>query len=118
MAKRSRKVDAYIAAAPSEVQPKLRQVRKAILETAPDAVEGFSYRMPFYGYRGRLAWFACMNGYVGLYLRPPVIAEHTKELTGYVTTKSAVHIPTDRKMPIGLIKKLVRARVRMNEAEE
>ena len=41
-------VDAYIAAAPKEVQPKLREVRTAIREVAPAAVESISYGMPFY----------------------------------------------------------------------
>jgi uncharacterized protein YdhG (YjbR/CyaY superfamily) len=112
------KVDEYIASAPKEARAKLNEVRAAIREAAPLAVEGFSYRMPYYTYKGRLAWFGLQRGYVGLYLRPPVIAEHKKELASYFTTKSAVHLPLERKMPVGLVKKLVRARVKKNQAEE
>jgi hypothetical protein len=43
---------------------------------------------------------------------------HKNELTGYETTKSAVHLPLDRKIPVPLIKKLVKARMKINEAEE
>ncbi len=73
--------------------------------------------MPYYNYRGRLAWFGLQRAYVGLYLRPPIIEEHKSELAGYTTTKSAVHFPLDRKIPVPLIKKLVRARKKKNETE-
>jgi uncharacterized protein YdhG (YjbR/CyaY superfamily) len=111
-------VDAYIAAAPKEVQPKLREVRAAIMEVAPDAAESISYRMPYYRYKGRLAWFGLQRAHIGLYLRPPVIEEHKSELMGYETTKSTVRLPLDRKVPVPLIRKLVRARMKKNEARE
>jgi len=111
-------VESYILAAPKDVQAKLRAVRAAIKEVAPDASESISYRMPYYSYKGRLAWFGLQKAHIGLYLRPPVIEEHRRELAGYATTKSAVHLPLDRKIPVSLVKKLVKARVRMNEAAD
>ncbi len=93
-------------------------MRAAIREVAPDAAESISYRMPYYSYKGRLAWFGLHESHIGLYLRPPVIEEHKVELAGYVTTKSAVHLPLDRKVPVSLTKKLVRARMKKNEAED
>jgi uncharacterized protein YdhG (YjbR/CyaY superfamily) len=74
--------------------------------------------MPYYEYRGRLAWFGLQKAHIGLYVRPPVIEEHKSELAGYETTKSAVHLPLDRKIPVLLIKKIVKARMKKNEAEE
>jgi len=116
--KPSKSVDEYIAAAPKEVRAKLREVRAAIMQVAPDAAESISYRMPYYSYKGRLAWFGLQRAHIGLYLRPPVIAEHERELKGYETTKSAVHLSLDKKVPVSLIKKLVRARMKKNEAGE
>ncbi len=110
-------VEAYISAAPREAREKLRAVRAAIREAAPEAREGFSYRMPYYSHKGRLAWFGLHATHIGLYLRPPVVAEHKRELEGYQTTKSAVHLPLDRKVPVALVKKLVKARDKMNEVE-
>ncbi|MDD1770756.1 MAG: DUF1801 domain-containing protein [Methanomassiliicoccales archaeon] len=110
-------VDEHISAAPKEVQDKLREVRAAIMEAAPTARESISYRMPYYSYKGRLAWFGLFTKRIGLYLRPPLIEKHKQDLRGYITTKSAVHLPLDREMPIALIKKLVKARVKMNEDE-
>ncbi len=82
------------------------------------ARESISYKMPYYSYKGRLAWFGLQRAHIGLYLRPPVIEEHRKDLEGYVTTKSAVHLRLDRRIPVPLIKKLVKARMKINEAEE
>jgi uncharacterized protein YdhG (YjbR/CyaY superfamily) len=41
-------VDAYIAAAPKEVQSKLQELRAAIKAAAPKAEEQISYGMPYY----------------------------------------------------------------------
>ena len=112
------KIDAYISAAPKEVQGKLRQVRAAIKAVAPTAIENISYKMPYFDYKGRLAWFGLQTKHIGLYIRPPVIEEHKKELAGFGTTISAVHLPLDQKIPIPLIKKLVRARMKKNDAGE
>ncbi|MDA4124935.1 MAG: DUF1801 domain-containing protein [Thaumarchaeota archaeon] len=118
MNKAARNVDEYISAAPEEAQAKLREVRAAIRETAPTAHESISYRMPYYAYKGRLAWFGLHQAHIGLYVRPPVIEEHKNELAGYVTTKSAVRFPLNRKVPVALVMKLVKARMKKNEAEE
>jgi uncharacterized protein YdhG (YjbR/CyaY superfamily) len=117
MGRASKDVDGYIAAAPKDIRGKLKEVRAAIMKAAPDAAESISYKMPHYSYKGRLAWFGLHNGHIGLYLRPPVIEEHRKELAGYVTTKSAVHLPLEEGIPAALVKKLVRARMKINEVE-
>jgi uncharacterized protein YdhG (YjbR/CyaY superfamily) len=122
--KLAKDVDSYIAASPKDAQQKLREVRAAIREAAPDAVESISYGMPFYSYKGkrgiegRLCYFGLLKGNVGFYLRPPVIEEHTEELAEYASTKSALHFPLDGPIPVLLIKKLVRARMRIDEAGE
>ncbi len=116
-ADRSKEVDAYIASAPREARGRLKELRAAIKQVAPEAAESISYKMPHYSYHGRLVWFASMKGYVGLYLRPPVIAEHARQLAAYKTTKSAVQFPLDEKLPIPLIKKLVKARMQKNKSE-
>ena len=111
MKEKARDVDAYIAAAPKEAQAKLREIRAAIKAVAPQASESISYRMPCYD-KGRVAWFGLMKAHIGLYLRPPIIQEYKSELAGYATTKSAVRFPLDQKLPIALIKKLVKARMK------
>jgi uncharacterized protein YdhG (YjbR/CyaY superfamily) len=118
MKKASKDVDEYIARAPKEVQDKLQEIRVAIREAAPAAVESISYGMPYYDYKGRLAWFGLAKAHIGLYVRPPVVEEHKDELADYETTKSTVRFPLDKRIPVPLIKKLVKARMKKNEANE
>ena len=114
--KKPKDVDAYIAEAPREVRAKLKEMRTLIKSTAPEATEKISYGMPYYDYKGRLAYFSHWKTHVGLYVPTPVIEEHQSELEGYSTNKATVRFPLDRKLPVGLIKKLVKARMKKNEA--
>ena len=115
MNSRPKNVDSYISAAPKESRAKLQQLRRVIRAVAPKAKEGISYRMPYYDYHGALVWFAAFKSHIGIFLRPPVIAEHKRELKRYVTTKSTIHFPIDKPLPLALIKKLVRARLTKNK---
>jgi hypothetical protein len=73
-------VDAYIAAAPKEVRDKLKELRAIIKEAAPTAAERISCGMPYYDYKGRLAYFRLSKAHIGLYIPTPVIEEHKAEL--------------------------------------
>ncbi len=108
-------VDTYIQKAPKEVQGKLTEIRKAIRSAAPKAEEKISYGMPYYGYFGRLAYFSYAKKHIGLYVPPPIIENHKTLLSQYQTAKATVQFPLDRKIPVTLVKKLVKARARMNE---
>jgi len=115
-------VEAYIAKCPKKAQARLREVRKAILQAAPGAVEGIrqfgipsvAYPKHVHGvYDGVFVWYGLQSSYVGLYLRPPAIGNNKKALGGYVFTKSAVLLPIEGEIPAPLIKKLVKASVKI-----
>lgn len=111
-------VDEYIASAPKAVRTKLKELRAAIRKAAPAAEERISYGMPYYAYKGRLAYFAAFTRHIGLYIPTPVMEEHKSELRNYETAKATVRFPLDKKLPVGLIKKLVKARVEKNELKK
>lgn len=113
--KRAKDVDEYIANAPKESQAKLKELREAIRYAAPKAVERISYGMPYYGYKGRLAYFRLTKNHLGLYIPPPVIEEHKNELKEYETATATVRFSLDKKLPASLIKKLIKARVKIND---
>ena len=115
-APKAKTVDDYIASAPKDVQSKLKEIRKAIREAVPAADERISYGMPYYHHKGRLAYFSYWKSHIGLYIPTPIVAEHENELKAYKTTKATIQFPLDKKLPIALIKKLVRARVKKSEA--
>ncbi len=112
--KKPNNVKEYIELAPAHMRPSLNQLRALIKKIAPTAEERLSYGMPYYDYRGRLVYFAAQKDYVGLYIPPPIIANHAEELESYVTTKSAIHLPVN-KFPKSLITKLIKARMKHNE---
>ena len=111
-------VGSYIKAAAPEAQGKLRQLRQAISQAAPKAEEKLSYGMPYYHYLGRLAYFAAFKHHIGLYIPSPVVAEYKKELKGYVTAMATIRFPMEKPIPVALVKKLVKARMRNNEAKK
>lgn len=111
-------VGAYIAAAPRHTQATLRQLRAAIREAAPEAEEHISYGMPYYAHKGRLAYFGLSQNHIGLYIPTPVIEEHQKALAHYETARATVRFPLGKKLPVALIKKLVKARLKKNEARQ
>lgn len=113
--KRAKDVDEYIVNAPEDLQSRLKEIRKIIKSSAPKAEEKISYGMPYYGYKGRLAYFSYFKEHIGLYLTPPIIEDHRRELKDYETAKATVRFPNKEKLPLALIKKLVKARVRMND---
>jgi uncharacterized protein YdhG (YjbR/CyaY superfamily) len=117
-------VDAYIAKAPREVQGRLKEVRAAIQEAASGATERTDYfQMPGYSYEGydydgMFVWFSfkklsSKGLYVRLHVRPPVIQNHKEEVSGFLTTKAIVSFPADKPMSMGLVKKLVKASVKV-----
>ena len=116
-------VDAYIARAPPGVRKNLETLRKTIRSVVPDSTEVISYQMPGYSYpgyrfKGMFVWFGLQSGHIGLYLRPPTIENHRRELAKYGTTKSAVHLPLDGQIPTRLVQKLVRASLRIMKDEK
>lgn len=108
-------VEEYVASAPKNIQPKLQALRNAIKQVAPNAEERISYSMPYYSYKGRLAYFSFTKSHIGLYIPPPVIRDHAKELEMYETATATVRFPLDEELPFPLIEKLVKARMKINE---
>lgn len=117
-------VDEYVASAPDDAQPKLREVRAAIRGAAPDAVESISYGMPFYSFKGeagfkaRLCYFGLLKNRIVFYTRPVVLEGHLNEVSEYQTAKSALQFPLDRPVPVSLIKRLVREGIEKHKAGE
>lgn len=108
-------VDNYILKAPPEVQGKLSELRATIFSVVPGASEGISYGMPYYSYKGKLVYFLAAKSHIGFYIPPPVIENFKEELKNYKTAKATIRFPLDQKLPITLIKKLIKARVRLNK---
>ncbi len=106
-------VDAYIKTFAPEIQERLMEIRAAIQETAPNAVEGISYGMPAYKLNGKvLVYFAGYKNHVGFYATPTGHEAFKTELAGYKQGKGSVQFPNNHKLPLNLIKRIVAFRVK------
>jgi uncharacterized protein YdhG (YjbR/CyaY superfamily) len=111
-------VDEYIAKCPEKARGDLAKIRAAIRAAAPGATERTDYfQWPGYSYAGfdydgMFAWFSFKSPNMRLHVRPPVIQDHAKELKGFATTKAVVSFPVGKRVPLTLVKKLVKASVK------
>lgn len=110
-------VDDYIAAFSQNVQDNLQAIRNLIKKTAPDAAESLSYGMPAYKLNGKpLVYFAAFKNHIGFYATPTGHKQFEKELSKYKQGKGSVQFPLNEPMPLKLIEKIVKFRVKENLA--
>ena len=104
-------IDEYIARFPTDVQKRLKQVRKTVRTNAPDAVETIRYGIPTLQLGGDLVHFAAFKSHIGFYPTPSAIVKFEAELRDYESAKGSIKFPLDQPMPLDLIAKMVRFRV-------
>src|SRR5512139_1037784 len=109
-------VDEYIALAEPKVKKALKEIRKTIKATAPKAEEVISYQIPGYKYHGMLVFFAGWKNHVSLYPAPWDADDLKKEMSAYEGSKGTIKFPLDKPLPLTLIKKMVKYRMKENEA--
>jgi uncharacterized protein YdhG (YjbR/CyaY superfamily) len=109
-------VDAYLKAAPDNLRPRLVQLRKIVKTMVPDAEEGISYGMPYYKYKGALVGFAAFKNHIGFF-PGAIVGDFKKQLAGYKTSKGTVQLSLERRLPVALIKTLIKAGLKRNEAK-
>ena len=107
-------VDGYISSQPENIRDTLTLVRKAILKAIPAADETISYKIPTYKIHGRPAlYFEGWKRYSSLYpAGPRLLAAFKKELSAYETEGSTIRFPLSVRVPVGLIARIARFRVR------
>ena len=112
-------VDEYLASVPEPARSTLEKVRAAIRSAVPaEATECISYGMPAFKHKGVLVWFAAFSDHCSLFPTASVIEAFKKELEGFSTSKGTIQFPTDKPLPVALVKKLVKARVAQNELKK
>lgn len=110
-------IDEYIGIFPGDVQKILEQVRQTIKKSAPTAVEAISYQIPTFKLNGNLVHFAAFNNHVGFYPGAEAIKVFKKEIASYKSSKGTIQFPVNRAMPLSLIRKIVKYRVKINSAK-
>lgn len=114
---KSAEVTAFIAKYPPDIRKVLEAVRKTIRSAAPGTEEGMGYGVPAYKMNGRpLVYFAAFKKHLGFYpAGSSAFKKFKAELAGYEQAKGTIRFPLDKKMPYGLIKKIVKFRSEENK---
>jgi len=107
-------INGYIATFPADVRKALEEVRTTIQKAAPKAEEVISYDIPTFRLNGNLVHFAAYTKHIGFYPGASGIEAFKKEIASYKSAKGSVQFPLDQPMPLGLITKIVKYRVKMN----
>lgn len=110
----AKNIDEYIAAFPSGIREKLEEMRATIRKAAPEAEEAISYAIPTFRLNGNLVHFAAFKNHIGFYPAPRGIEAFKKELSRYEGGKGTVQFPLDQPLPLPLITKIVKFRVKDN----
>ena len=111
-----RNVDEYLSALSQDQRAALERVRRAIKSVVPRASEGISYQIPTFKLDGRmLVSYAAFSEHCSFFPGAGPTEVHQNELKAYQTSKGTIRFTLDKPLPLALIKKIVKTRIRLNE---
>lgn len=102
----------YFSQFPSEVQEKLQLIRTTIAQICPKATEKISYGMPAFYFQENIVYFAAYKNHIGFYPTSSGIKNFQTEISIYKNSKGAVQFPLDKPLPLALIKKITKFRLK------
>jgi uncharacterized protein YdhG (YjbR/CyaY superfamily) len=111
-------VDEYISTFPKDIQKTLEQVRQTIKKSAPEAEETINYQIPTFKLNGNLVHFAAFKNHIGFYPAPSGLKAFKKEISNYKSSKGSVQFPINEPIPVSLISKIVKYRVKENSLKK
>ena len=116
MKKKIETVEQYFATLSPDAKPAMNKMRETIRSAAPDAEECISYRIPAFRQNGILVYYAAFKNHISLFpANVKLVADlFTKETEKYITSKGTLQFPRDKPLPVTLIKKIVKARIKDN----
>lgn len=104
--------DEYIAQFPKDTQELLTQIRKTIHNAAPFALEKISYGLPAFHQKKNLVYFGAFRNHISLFPTSSGIKAFSKELRKYKTSKGTIHFSLEKKLPLNLITRIVKFRLK------
>lgn len=105
-------ISSYLADQPPAVRRMLRQLRATIRSAAPGATEAIKYGIPTYVFQGRnLVHFGGFKAHVSFFPTSSPIRRFKADLARYATARGTVQFPLGSRLPLGLIRRIVKFRV-------
>jgi uncharacterized protein YdhG (YjbR/CyaY superfamily) len=110
-------IDEYLAGVPVASRTALEKLRRTIRSIAPEALETISYEIPTFKLNGRmLVSFAAFSEHCSFFPGAGPIEAHKKDLNSFPTSKGTIRFTPDRPLSAALVKKLVKTRIKLNDA--
>ncbi len=92
----------------------MEELRATIRKAAREAVETINYAIPTFTLNGNLVHFAAAKNHIGFYPAPSGIEAFKEELSVYEGAKGSIKFPLDKPLPLSLVSKIVKFRVKEN----
>lgn len=106
-------VEEYLAGCPAKARKLLEEIRQALLEELPGAEEAIRYGIPTLRLDGKnVIHFAAFAKHVSVYPAPRGVPEFEEDLAGYGGGKGTLQMPLDRPLPLDLVRRIARYRLR------
>jgi uncharacterized protein YdhG (YjbR/CyaY superfamily) len=102
----------YIRAAPRDAQPHLRRLYAILKNVAPEAEEVIKWGTPFFVEPRFLFAFSAHKAHCNFAPSADVLKAFRKELEEHKTTKNFLQIPYDKPVPVALVRKIAKYRLR------
>lgn len=109
----SKHVDAYLAKLPARQRGTLDIVRDRIRSILPHASEGMKYGMPMFSLNSKgIAGYAGFKQHCGYYpYSSAVLGAAGRAVASYAVSKGGLQFPTDKPLPLALLRRLVKLRM-------
>ena len=113
MAKSKTPIDDVLSKLPADQRAALQSLRNAILSVMPEAEEVISYGVPMFKRNGKgVISMSAKKDYCSLHLMsPPLAKAMEKELKPYLKGVT-LHFTPEKPLPVPLVKKIVKARLK------
>jgi uncharacterized protein YdhG (YjbR/CyaY superfamily) len=110
-------VESYLARCPEPHRTTLEKLRATIGSVVPKGTtEAISYGMPAFKYKGALVGYAAFKDHCSFFpMSGRLVEEFAEELKAYKTSKGTIQFPVDKPLPAALVKKIVKAKLELNE---
>ena len=106
-------IDEYLEVAPEPQRSTLLELRRALKELLPDAIEGMSYGVPAFRVQGKpVAGYAHFKNHCSYFPHSgSVLAKLADELADYEWSKGTLKFGIDAAIPKALVTRLVETRL-------
>ena len=97
--KQIKTIDEYISTFPDDTREILEKLRQTIRESAPEAEEAISYRIPTFKLNGNLVHFAAYKDHISFFPTSSGREAFRKELSKYKGGRGTIQFPIEEPIP-------------------